>query len=308
MVRGGGTEQFAMNVNPAYNRARFEEAHDLILKAWTEPGPWRWEGDHHHYRVVNPWAVPLQDPHPRIWLAGTSSLETIEWAARHRYPFIGLGTDVRAQKRGMNAYKRVAAELGYQVDPSLFGQSVLCHVQDSAERAQQNAGEFLWMRGFSGLAHPVASTPSGYLWEAPDSSAALARRKTIVERMNRREGARAVRAAGGGSDTGDVGATVQQYTENLTWAVGTPNHVIEVLRKRMKASGGGIFTVHGADGHISHADNMRHIELFGRHVIPALREIADELELKSPFDVDSPISLATTPPEDLVPYEFVPEE
>ena len=105
-----------------------------------------------------------------------------------------------------------------------------------------------------------------------------------------------------------MGATVQQYTENLTWAIGTPDHVIDVLRKRLKASGEGIFTVHGADGHISHADNMRHIELFGRHVIPALREIAEELDLRSPFDVDAPISLATTPPGNLEPYEFIPEE
>ena len=308
MVRGGGTEQFAMNVNPAYNRARFEEAHDLIIKAWTKPGPFRWEGDHYQYRVVNPWAVPLQKPHPPIWLAGTSSLETIEWAARHRYPFIGLGTDVPAQRRGMNAYRRVAAEGGYEVAPSLFGQSVLCHVQDTEERAMRNAREFLWMQGLSGLAHPVASTPSGYLWEAPNSSAALARRQTIVERMNKRVGARGVRAGGGGSDGDDVGATVQARTENLTWAIGTPDQVIAVLRKRLKASGGGIFTVHGADGRISHEDNMRHIELFGRQVIPALREIADELDLRSPFDVDNPISVATTPPEDLVPYEFVPDE
>src|SRR5215510_14586933 len=30
-VRGGGTEQLANNANPAYNRERFEEAHDLIV-------------------------------------------------------------------------------------------------------------------------------------------------------------------------------------------------------------------------------------------------------------------------------------
>ena len=31
-VRGGGTEQYANNSNPAYNREGFEEAHDLIIK------------------------------------------------------------------------------------------------------------------------------------------------------------------------------------------------------------------------------------------------------------------------------------
>ncbi len=69
-VRGGGQEQLATGVNPAYNRERFEEAHDLIVKTWTTPGPFRWEGKHYQYRVVNPWAVPLQKPYPRVWIPG----------------------------------------------------------------------------------------------------------------------------------------------------------------------------------------------------------------------------------------------
>src|SRR6267142_2839141 len=40
-VRGGGQEQLATGVNPAYNRERFEEAHELIVKAWTQTGPFR---------------------------------------------------------------------------------------------------------------------------------------------------------------------------------------------------------------------------------------------------------------------------
>ena len=36
-VRGGGVESLANNVNPAHNRERFEEAHDVILAAWTVP-------------------------------------------------------------------------------------------------------------------------------------------------------------------------------------------------------------------------------------------------------------------------------
>jgi len=43
-VRGGGQEQLANGVNPAYNRERFEEAHDLVVAAWTRQGPFRWVG------------------------------------------------------------------------------------------------------------------------------------------------------------------------------------------------------------------------------------------------------------------------
>ena len=51
-VRGTGVESLATNTNPLYNRERFEEAHDLIIKTWTTPGPFRWEGTHYHFRVV----------------------------------------------------------------------------------------------------------------------------------------------------------------------------------------------------------------------------------------------------------------
>ena len=34
-VRGTGVESVSTNTNPAYNRERFEEAHDLIIKTWT---------------------------------------------------------------------------------------------------------------------------------------------------------------------------------------------------------------------------------------------------------------------------------
>src|SRR3954464_5279409 len=92
--RGGGQEQLAAGVNPAYNRERFEEAHDLIVKIWTQPGPFRWEGTHYQHRVVNPWALPLQKPYPRVWIPGVLSKETIVWTAQQRYPYIALNTAI----------------------------------------------------------------------------------------------------------------------------------------------------------------------------------------------------------------------
>jgi alkanesulfonate monooxygenase SsuD/methylene tetrahydromethanopterin reductase-like flavin-dependent oxidoreductase (luciferase family) len=82
-VRGGGVESLANNVNPVYNRERFEEAHDLIIEAWTRPGPFSWEGTHDQYRVVTPWAPPLPKPHPPLMVPGTASPETVVWAAKH---------------------------------------------------------------------------------------------------------------------------------------------------------------------------------------------------------------------------------
>ena len=53
-VRGTAVESLTGGIIPAENRARFEEAHDLIIKCWTQPGPFRYEGNFYHYRAVNP--------------------------------------------------------------------------------------------------------------------------------------------------------------------------------------------------------------------------------------------------------------
>ena len=67
-----------MNANPAYNRERFDEAHNLLVKTMTDDGPFSWEGEHYQYRVVNPWVRVLQKPHPRIWVPGVFSPETLD--------------------------------------------------------------------------------------------------------------------------------------------------------------------------------------------------------------------------------------
>ena len=163
IVRGGGQESLAAGVNPAYNRERFQEAHDLIVAAWTRQGPFRWEGTHYQHRVVNPWAVPLQKPYPRIWVPGVLSQETIIWAAQQRYPYIALNTSIEATKKIWELYDKVALETGYEAGPENRGYLQQVHVSDSEEKAEKNARQFLWMQGeFTGLAHPVWSNPSGY--------------------------------------------------------------------------------------------------------------------------------------------------
>ena len=55
------------------SRERFNEAHDLIIKAWTSTEPFEWWGKHYEFRYVNVWPRPLQDPHPDIYIPGAGS-------------------------------------------------------------------------------------------------------------------------------------------------------------------------------------------------------------------------------------------
>lgn len=116
-VRGVGVESWWANSNPVHNRERFEECHDLILKCWTSPGPFRWEGRHYHFRHVNPWCLPLQKPHPPIWVPGTASPETAVWAGRMGYTYVPFLVSFEVARELFDFYRQGAAEAGRTVTP-----------------------------------------------------------------------------------------------------------------------------------------------------------------------------------------------
>ena len=274
-VRGGGVENLQGNNNPVFNRERFEEAHDLVIKAWTQPGPFRWEGKHYQFRVVNPWATPLQKPHPRIWIPGVASRETVIWAAEHRYPYIGLNTNFDLSDKIKSIYTETARGVGYEPGPENFGQLLQCHVADTEEKAERNAKEFMWMAGeFTGLAHPVWGSPTGY--GSPSN------RKALIE------------AAAGRRPLARPPSQAQRRLEH-TFVWGTPGQVIKQLKTVLENNRVGILALWGNDGRINHEDSKRCITLLGREVVPEIREYAKTLDLKDPFEAEAPVSLAGAP-------------
>ena len=273
-VRGGGTEQLASGVNPAYNRERFEEAHDLIVRTWTEHGPFRWEGDHYQNRVVNPWALPLQQPHPRIWIPGVLSTETIKFSARNRYPYIALNTSAEQSRKVWDLYDQIAAEVGYQSGPQQRGYLLRCHVAETEEKALENARQFMWMAGeFTGVGHPVWGNPAGYY--------SPSQRQMFVKMVaGRPESAWATGYA----------APFEQQVAELGIVCGTPKTVIEKLKIVLENMQTGILALWANDGKVSEADSKTCIRLMGQEVVPAIREFGDKIGLKSPFDLDTPVS------------------
>ena len=271
-VRGGGQEQLATGVNPAFNRERFEEAHDLIVKTWSQPGPFRWEGTHYQHRVVNPWAVPMQKPFPRIWVPGVLSKETIIWTAKKRYPYICLNTSVEATKKIWETYDAAAAEVGYTPGPENRGYLIRVHVSDTEEKAVQNAKKFLWMQGeFTGLAHPVWSSPSGYF--------SPSQRRNFVEFAS----GRAVSPRGA--------PTFEEQRENMMIICGTVDQCVAKLKYIMEETRPGIMSFWGNDGNVSVEDAKTCIRLLGQEVMPQLREYGKKLGLDSPFEANAPVSI-----------------
>jgi alkanesulfonate monooxygenase SsuD/methylene tetrahydromethanopterin reductase-like flavin-dependent oxidoreductase (luciferase family) len=251
-VRGGGVEQLANNVNPAHNRERFEEAHDFILEAWTRPGPFRYEGTHFQYRVVNPWVLPLQKPHPPIMVPGTASPETVMWAAKRRYPYVVLGSSLEQTRELVAIYRDTASEAGYEMGPEHIGYLIRVFVADTEARAQELGHNFFWQNGALGKQPREWIAPPGY---------------ATVDVA----GIRRVRAVSKSFDS----QAYQEAQDNYQVVLGTPETVIEKLRYVRDTLGVGHMCMWAMDGHMSHADTVRCIELLGREVLPALR--ADQL-------------------------------
>jgi alkanesulfonate monooxygenase SsuD/methylene tetrahydromethanopterin reductase-like flavin-dependent oxidoreductase (luciferase family) len=247
-VRGGGVEMLANNVNPAYNRERFEEAHDLILEAWTRPGPFRWEGKHFQYRVVNPWALPLQKPHPPVMVPGTASPETVVWAARHRYPYVVLGSFLEQTKELIELYRDTATQTGYEMGPEHVGYLIRVFVADSEAEAQVGGKNFFWQNGALGKQPREWMAPPGY---ATVDVAGIRRLRAVSKAFDSQ--------------------AYQEAQDNYQVVVGTPDQVIEKLRYVRDYLGVGHMCMWAQDGYMSHEDTVRCIELLGNEVLPALR-------------------------------------
>jgi alkanesulfonate monooxygenase SsuD/methylene tetrahydromethanopterin reductase-like flavin-dependent oxidoreductase (luciferase family) len=134
LLRGAPYEYMVYNVNPAESRSRFEEAWDLILRAWTDTMPFGWEGKHFHYRHVSIWPRPLQQPTPPIYVSG-SSKDSGEFAARKK---VGLGlafTNLPLAAEAAAHYRAKAKELGWEPTPEQIVYQLPIHVGETDEQA-----------------------------------------------------------------------------------------------------------------------------------------------------------------------------
>jgi len=293
-VRGTGRESVAHNSQAPFNWERFQEAHDFIVKTWSTPGPFRWEGEHYQYRYVNAWARSYQEPHPQIWIPGVMSRNTVAWCAQQRYPYIMLATELEPTKKSFDYYDEVAKEQGYEAGSQHHGYLFKVHVDETEELAEQAGRKYI-----SGPANPFLEGNQGTVRQNLQNLPGLTSRTQLLPTVSSfaQAAARGRQAAHQAAtqdapmpdqqDQGDFLGTYEEQINKYSIISGTPKtvlpkikHVLETLRP------GSIFFWDG-DGAMSHEDSMRSLRLFGEEVIPAVREMGKELDLKGPFEVDT---------------------
>ena len=145
LAPGGGQEVFNYNVSGALQKEQFWEAVDLIHQAWTRPGPFTFEGRHYPLRYVNPWPLPMQDPHPPIWIPGARSMETqVEIAKRGYSYFLSSRTHGSEIAKARMQFAKVLEAHGSRYHPFRMGILMSAHVAETDEQAEEEAREGVW--------------------------------------------------------------------------------------------------------------------------------------------------------------------
>jgi len=127
---------FAFGQNPSMLRERYYEAHDLVLRAWTEQDTFAFNGRFNQQRYVNIWPRPVQKPHPPIWIPGGGSVETWRWCAEmdHVYAYLSY-FGYQAGQATMDGFWAEMDRLGKDRNPYRAGFLQFVGVAESREEA-----------------------------------------------------------------------------------------------------------------------------------------------------------------------------
>jgi alkanesulfonate monooxygenase SsuD/methylene tetrahydromethanopterin reductase-like flavin-dependent oxidoreductase (luciferase family) len=253
-VRGIGSEYHATGVNPAFSHERFHEAHDLIVKAWTTPGPFEFEGDHYRFRYVNLWPRPYQMPHPPIWIPSMGSRETVVWASapERKYPFAVTFSPESAVVRYHTMYREAAEAHGYTAGGSQLGWAAPIYVADTDERATAEA-----RAGIESLFNNFLRMP----WEMllPPGYTSNASLKVTLK----------LRASSLGAWPRKQ--TIEELVASGTVVVGSPATVREKIERVREQTGFDILITLLQFGVMPDALARRNMEMFASEVMPRLR-------------------------------------
>jgi alkanesulfonate monooxygenase SsuD/methylene tetrahydromethanopterin reductase-like flavin-dependent oxidoreductase (luciferase family) len=275
-IKGVPYEFTAANRTPVRVMDRFWEAHDLIIKAMTtRDGPFSWEGEHFHYRSVNIWPRPWQQPHPPVW-SSVGSLHNVKNMAVRGYTMATFINGWHKSKELFDEYRRQWALAGRNGPVPLerfayLGMVAIGTTQAEAERRGQ------MVRGYmdtNHLAYEPLKNPPGF-WSPGDAAKLV---KLFGEAAPR-----PMVVARDGTKLGPVSkCSIAELVAGGMMFCGTPDQVYEQIVTFSDAVGGfGNLLMMGHGGALSHADTADSLKLFAREVLPRLQEYGKTAQQKA---------------------------
>ena len=251
---------FSYGTPPVELRERFHEARNLILRSWQEPEPFAHNGKYTKLRYVNVWPRPIQQPRPPVWVPGSGSIETWDLVIDENYcyghlSFSGLGS----AKPLVDGFWEYVDKRGGDMNPNRMAFTQICCVAETEEQAEKDYAEAVRYFYTHNPTSPAYVQPPGYHTQAT-LQAQMARGGGRLTNEDRMKAAR-----------GEL--SFWEYDEKGFIIAGTPKRVRERIRELATSLRVGqlIPTLHM--GNLPEETAAKNTELFGREVIPYLRDL-----------------------------------
>jgi alkanesulfonate monooxygenase SsuD/methylene tetrahydromethanopterin reductase-like flavin-dependent oxidoreductase (luciferase family) len=258
-ARGIPREYQVHNVELADSRARFEEAFEIVTRAWTEE-VFSYQGRFWSYKDVALWPRPVQQPRPEIWTPVVSSKESIEFAARNDIRITpglapgGLQDDI------ITYYAKCLAANGRQITPEHLSIGVTAYVAASKQEAIRECGPYLLYFNRTLFSHGNFTETAKQRETGYSSTSST----DYVRPENRRA------AEFNRGDFRDMTmADLENVAERLPW--GTPDEVAGKIIRLAEHTGAGTVQVNFNRGAMPQEMFLEQIRRFARDVLPILQ-------------------------------------
>jgi len=246
-------------ITPMEHRERYREAFALTLKAWQAREIFAWNGRHYQLANVNLWPRPIQTPHPPVWVPGSGSVSTFDFAVEHDVCYCFLSySGARGASSMMQGYWEVVAKKGREPNPYRAGFLQLVAVAPTDAQAERDYAahvEYFY--------HKCLHVPG--VWFSPpgnqDYRSLVASARNPVRRSENPKDLR-----------------YRDFVEKGYVIAGSPATVRDRIREEVvKGLRVGNLMVLLQIGSMPHELTLRNIDLFAKEVLPHLRDIwADE--------------------------------
>ena len=251
-VRGVPYEIPAANTNPTQTLERVWEGIDLVTRAWkSHDEPFNYEGRFFHRRLVNVWPRTWQQPHPMIWVTGSSDLPNIRKVASHGFVFATFLQPHQKVKEMFDAYRSSFKDTGL---PGGGGVAYmpLVFVADNEREAEEGAKELTWY--LYAKTEPQFGNPPGYVDIATN---VLALKGAFAGRSA------AMRARG-----------MEFLREEGIMCYGTPDQVAKQIKTIYERVGGfDHLLMMMQAGYMNNKRTLANIRMFAKEVMPQIKDL-----------------------------------
>ncbi len=264
---------YAYGQNPSMLRERYLEAHDLVVRAWTERETFAFNGRFNQQRYVNIWPRPVQTPHPPIWIPGGGSVETWQWCAEMDYVYCYLSYyGYKAGRATMQGFWDEMARLGKDRNPYRAGFLQFIGVAETRAKAMdlyRQPAEYFYGRCLH--VDPRFATPPGYVTEATQ-------RAGLESQVQKAANANPVLGSTTGTRMQSVARDMEDIVDRGYVIVGSPDEVVAQLSEVATELNVGHLMLLLQFGNMGKELAQYNTRLFAEAVMPRMRGLFAEWE------------------------------